>query len=356
MFYYAKNFLFSFVRQRKTFRHWLQYVRYKKLFGIDNISDSDSNETKQDTTATEILKVETEPIGSMSALNFTSHTNFDVPNVTSSEISIQVSKSHDLSETVSTSNCNSSTRSINNSVTTSPVSSSSPFRVLSDNNVPLNSDLNENCQTRDDLSADGMSDPIVQEQIPTPPLSSSPNSEPGNPLQSSEASVVFILTDCSTPSSQSKTDRPSIDEKVDATDVVVSSDQQISSSHSLDNVKSDDVSLSTQDENEVTDASDNNELSEDEIPLSQLSLDTARRPKRVNAASRYKAIINQLSPSLTSIEPIKKRLRMFRKQKDAAHDTNQAVGPRRSVRLRLRKIESNKSKKVSQKRNRKKVK
>ena len=87
--------------------------------------------------------------------------------------------------------------------------------------------------------------------------------------------------------------------------------------------------------------------------------DVIKRPKRANAASRYRAIINQLSPSLTN-EPIKKRLRLFKKSTNNIQEQSCKQEPyrRRSLRLSLRLIESDSKaptkKKV--KRNRKKVK
>ena len=102
--------------------------------------------------------------------------------------------------------------------------------------------------------------------------------------------------------------------------------------------------------------SDDFNLSDADIPLAQLSAELLRRPKRLNAASRYKAIMNQLSPSLTTNEPIKKRLRTFQKSNSFQNNSIEPTPPqRRSVRLSMRLLEANK-KKAAKKKNVKKQK
>ena len=92
--------------------------------------------------------------------------------------------------------------------------------------------------------------------------------------------------------------------------------------------------------------SDDFDFSDGDVPLAQLSAELVRRPKRVNAASRYKAIMNQLSPSLSANEPIKKRLRTYQKNNSFEDDFNQSKLPqRRSLRL----VEANKKKAAKEK-------
>jgi len=340
---YRNYSYFRFVRQRKTFRHWLHYVRNRK----NSISD-DNSDTELVTRAKDYCKSPVQPKTSASLFEFSQdHSNTSPKtnsNVGNLEPQIEVSCQLPCKEQMPLADPK-IRKDVHHSPNHSTSSAAHVLPVLTTSASTLVPDVfyvsSVKSSRSEQKTSENVSTQLKLEQTPYLPVTSKVNE--------SKTNVVLVVTEISIPES-----KENIHIKDQSKPVLIEKSQTPPSPEASDNDLNPLSELSPPISKKIKTASpspnsDDYNLSDADIPLAQLSAELLRRPKRVNAASRYKAIMTQLSPSLTTNEPIKKRLRTFQKSHSFEERNLQPTPPqRRSLRLSMREIEANKKKAVSE--------
>ena len=354
---------FRFVRQRKTFRHWLHYVKCKrKRILMKEMSSDDNSDAELSIKAKDYSKSPIQLKHPVPSFNFSEDSNSSASDTktmldkSSTQItaSCQLLCKEDLNESDITDKHQSPDHSCPVVTSSLPISASIKPEVQKFEAADAFADSRLTTITTTPLSVQNNVSNVKQKSpaiTPTSPLLKDVN----NRLLIPETKFVILVT--STSNSTSRESSSEEDISKGNVPVLAPKEARIPSSpltgeHDKKE-PAEDQSPIQQHEEIGSSTIDDFDMSDADIPLAQLSTEIVRRPKRANAASRYKAIINQLSPSFTSNEPIKKRLRTFPQSQEGSF---QKSGQRRSVRLSLRMLEADKRKSKSEKRKRKRAK